>query len=150
MFRSEDMEMRRGREWCHIAVKTCFLWALIDCEGLWVLDLISKIWIIWSTEPEVMYKPSGDHVWFIRADWESLLSCFHPNAWSSVCLNVISNNRSCFSGVLHKRHVKYSIFRWISLIFRFFHYAGARTRARRFTMCQPSRQVCPYYISCTK
>lgn len=100
MFKSEDIEIRRGSVWCHTALNTRFWWARIDWEGLWALNLISNMWIIGSAEPEVMYKPSGDHAWFIKADWDSLLSCFQPNAWISSCFNLISNNRSCLSGVL--------------------------------------------------
>lgn len=61
---------------------------------------MSKTWMTGSTEPEVRYKPSGDQDWFIKADCDSLLSCFHPNECSSVFLNLISNSRSCFSGSL--------------------------------------------------
>lgn len=101
MLRSEDIETRRGKVLLQTALKTRFWWAFIDCEGLLELYLISKMWIIGSAEPDVMYKPSGDQAWFIRADCDSLLSCFHPNAWISVCLNLESSNRSCLSGVLH-------------------------------------------------
>lgn len=102
IFRSDDMEMRRGREWCHKALKTRFWCAFTDWEGLWALYLMSKMWITGSAEPDVMYNPSGDHAWFIRADCDSLLSCFQPNSWITVCLNLISNSRSCLSGVLQK------------------------------------------------
>lgn len=54
MLRSDDMEMRRGIDWSHMALKTRFWWALIDCEGLWELYLISKMWITGSTEPDAM------------------------------------------------------------------------------------------------
>lgn len=101
MFRSEDMETRRGRDWSHTALNTRLWWARMDWEGLLALYLISNRWIMGSAEPDVMYKPSGDQDWFIRADWDSLLSCFHPKAWISVCLNLISNRRSCLSRVLH-------------------------------------------------
>lgn len=100
ILRSEDMEMRRGREWCHAALKTRFWWALIDCEGWLALNLMSNIWITGSAEPEVIYKPSGDHVWLIKADWDMLLSCFQPNSCISVFFNLMSNNLSCFCGVL--------------------------------------------------
>jgi len=100
MLRSDDMEMTRGMDWSHMALKTRFWCALIDWEGLWAVYLISNMWITGSAEPDVIYSPSGDQDWFIRADWESLLSCFHPKAWSSVFLNLISNNRSCLSWVL--------------------------------------------------
>lgn len=99
-FRSEDIEMRRGVVRSHTALKTRFWWAFIDWEGFWALYLISNMWIIGSAVPDEMYKPSGDQAWFIRADWESLLSCFHPKACISVCLSLISKSRSCFSWVL--------------------------------------------------
>jgi len=102
MLESDDMEMRSEREWCHMALKTLFSWALIDCEGSWPLYLISNMWIKGSSEPDVMYKPLGDQSWFTRADCVSLLCCFHPNAWTSFCFNLISNNRSCFSWVLQQ------------------------------------------------
>jgi hypothetical protein len=54
MLRSDDMEMRSGRDLCHMALKTRFLWASIDWEGLWPLNLISNMWINGSAEPDVM------------------------------------------------------------------------------------------------
>ena len=105
-FRSEDIEMRRGGVRSHTALKTLFWWAFIDWEGFWALYLISNMWIIGSAVPDEMYKPSGDQAWFIRADWESLLSCFHPKACISVCLSLISKSRSCFSWVLHIKTCK--------------------------------------------
>lgn len=101
MFRSEEMEIRSGRDWSHTALKTRFWWAFIDWEGLCKLYLISNRWITGSAEPDVRNKPSGDQAWLINADWDSLLSCFHPKACNSVCLSLISYNRSCFPGVLH-------------------------------------------------
>lgn len=100
MLRSDDIDVRSGSDWCHTALKTRFWWACTDCEGFRPSYLISKIWIMGSAEPDVMYRPSGDHAWLIRADWDSLVSCFHPKAWISVCLSRTSNNRSCLPGSL--------------------------------------------------
>lgn len=100
MFKSEDIEMRTGRVWCQTALKTRLWWALMDWQGLWELYRISNMWMTGSTEPDEMYKPSGDQAWVIRAECESLLSCFHPKEWISACLDLKSNKRSCFSKVL--------------------------------------------------
>lgn len=110
IFKSEEMDMRRGRYWCHAAVKTRFWWALMDCEGLHPLYLISKTCMMGSAEPDVMRKPSGDQAWFIKADCVSLVSCFHPNACSSVCLNLTSNSRSCLPGALWTSNEMWNFF----------------------------------------
>ena len=117
MLRSDDMEMRSGIEESQTALKTRFWWAFMDWGGLWELYLISNMWIMGSAEPDVKYNPSGDQAWFIRADWDSLLSCFHPKAWSSVCLNLISYNRSCLSGVLKELTINNILQFWSTKIY---------------------------------
>ena len=102
ILRSDDMEMSRGRDWCHAALKTRFWWAFIDCEGWLALNLMSKICIIGSAEPDVRCKPSGDHAWFIKDDWDALLSCFQPNPWISSPFCLMSYSSSCLSGVLQE------------------------------------------------
>ena len=102
--RSEEIDISNGNLWCHTALNTRRWWALILCDGSLPLYLISNRCILGSAEPEAIYSPSEDQFWSIRDDWESVLSCCHPSAWSSDRCVLISNKRSCFSGVLIKVH----------------------------------------------
>jgi hypothetical protein len=126
MLRSDDMEVRYGNVWCQTALNTRFWCAWTDWQGFWPWCLMSKMWITGSAEPDDTYQPSGDHDWLIRADWDSLLSCFQPNAWTSVCLSLTSNKRSCLPGVLlaqrNRRLFKHASQIWIERYWQPLHF----------------------------
>ena len=103
MLRSDDMEVRYGNVWCQTALNTRFWCAWTDWQGFWPWCLMSKMWITGSAEPDDTYQPSGDHDWLIRADWDSLFSCFQPNAWTSIFVSLTSNRRHPIEGAFATR-----------------------------------------------